>query len=519
MAYDQSNGFLYVTNGASDNISVIDSVTDTIVTSIQDSGFGGRTPTGIAYDQKNYNIYAAINGGFSYDVDVINGTSNTIVQTITAYPKPYYVMYDDLNDHIYLISQFNDLTIINGTTNTVIENLTGSEFLAPTTMALDESTGYIYVTNFDSGNVTVVNGASQQVVGWIPVGSQPNGVAYDPDNGFIYVANQNSSNVTVIDGVTDSVIGSIVVGSGPNGVGFDPANGNIYVSNSMSGTVSIISAPSLASVAVTPMNSSVVIDSSVTFKATPTCTGGSCPSGVIFSWNLTNPSMGTLGPATGNPITFTASNISGAVKLFANATLNGRTVQSSGVSIIITPSLTSISVTPATFTLYTGSTQIVVSHVTCTDGDACPAGATYSWTLTDSALGVINSSTTSSVAFTSGSKTGTVTLFVNATLNGVTKGTSVTIFVTSKGETGFLGLPGVYGYIVTGVIIAAVAAVAIAYFMRRGKGEPAETGSDTEETAATEESSEDNKEEGKAKDKAPPEQAKSGTIIESQDEK
>jgi YVTN family beta-propeller protein len=54
------------------------------------------------------------------------------------------------------------------------------------------------------------------------------------------VANEFSYNVSVINGATNTVIGTIRVGSGPVGVAFDPSNGYMYVANFKSRTISII---------------------------------------------------------------------------------------------------------------------------------------------------------------------------------------------------------------------------------------------------------------------------------------
>jgi YVTN family beta-propeller protein len=108
-------------------------------------------------------------------------------------------------------------------------------------VAYDPSNGYIYVTDFYSDTVSVINGANNTVIATIPVGSRPMGVAYDPSNGYIYVTNWNSGTVSVINGKTNIVIANITVGQGPTGIAYDPSNGYIYVANFASGTVSIIS--------------------------------------------------------------------------------------------------------------------------------------------------------------------------------------------------------------------------------------------------------------------------------------
>src|SRR5919112_1991383 len=77
----------------------------------------------------------------------------------------------------------------------------------------------------------------------IPVGKTPVGIAVDPNTNRIYVSNSNNNTVSVIDGATNRVIGDpIPVGEGPFGIAVDPNTNRIYVSNYFSdnNTVSVI---------------------------------------------------------------------------------------------------------------------------------------------------------------------------------------------------------------------------------------------------------------------------------------
>jgi YVTN family beta-propeller protein len=116
------------------------------------------------------------------------------------------------------------------------------------------------------------------------VGIEPAGVAYDPSNGYIYVTNYGSDTVSVINGATNTVIATISVGIEPAGVAYDPSNGYIYVTNYGSDTVSIISAPAQAIVTIT-----------VTF------TESGLPAGA--QWSVTF--NGITKSSTSNSITFT----------------------------------------------------------------------------------------------------------------------------------------------------------------------------------------------------------------------
>ena len=79
------------------------------------------------------------------------------------------------------------------------------------------------------------------VVATIPVGNSPFGVAINPTSGLVYVANANYITVSVIDPATNTVIATIPVGEGPSGVAINPTNGLVYVANAGSNTVSVVS--------------------------------------------------------------------------------------------------------------------------------------------------------------------------------------------------------------------------------------------------------------------------------------
>jgi YVTN family beta-propeller protein len=63
-----------------------------------------------------------------------------------------------------------------------------------------------YITNHGSGNVSVIDTATNKVTATIAVGGAPFGVAVSPDGGTVYVANTDSGNVSVIATTTNTVV-------------------------------------------------------------------------------------------------------------------------------------------------------------------------------------------------------------------------------------------------------------------------------------------------------------------------
>jgi len=109
-------------------------------------------------------------------------------------------------------------------------------------MEFDTANGNVYVANWDSSNVTVIDGATGSIVANVTVGSNPDALAIDGTAGEVYVANSGSSNVSVISGSSNTVVATIGVGRAPVALSWDGANGDVYVANSDSGNVSVIDA-------------------------------------------------------------------------------------------------------------------------------------------------------------------------------------------------------------------------------------------------------------------------------------
>ncbi|MHB8360704.1 MAG: YncE family protein, partial [Thermoplasmataceae archaeon] len=98
----------------------------------------------------------------------------------------------------------------------------------------------MYVSNYNSNNISVINSTTNLIETSIIVGSKPVGISYDPQNENMYVTNVCSNNISVINSTTNLIETSIIVGSKPVGISYDPQNANMYVTNACSNNVSVI---------------------------------------------------------------------------------------------------------------------------------------------------------------------------------------------------------------------------------------------------------------------------------------
>ena len=155
--------------------------------------------------------------GTSLFIDNSSGMEYRPFQTAVNATTPGYV--------VKTLVLFNN-TVLKGNAQT---STNGS--VSPFGIAYDPANGYLYVTDFNSSKVAVVNPVSDRVIAWTEVGENPIAVAYDPSDRNMYVANYGSGNVSVINSSTNAVIESIPAGTGPHSLAYDPGTGNMYVAN------------------------------------------------------------------------------------------------------------------------------------------------------------------------------------------------------------------------------------------------------------------------------------------------
>ena len=130
---------------------------------------------------------------------------------------------------------------------------------------------------------------ADSVTSTVTVGIQPEGIAFDPTNGYLYVANFGSGTVSVIDGSTNTVVTTVTVGNGPVWSAIDPTNGCLYVANFGSNSVSVVAPSSSTSTSSTTQTTSVsttqttsastTISTSSSTSTTPQSTASSTTSG------------------------------------------------------------------------------------------------------------------------------------------------------------------------------------------------------------------------------------------------
>lgn len=234
----QAAPFAYITNVASNDVSVVDLASNTVTATVP----VGTTPIGVAVNLAGTRVYVA-NGGTvgAYSVSVIDTATNTVIATVMLPSNPVGVAVNPAGTRVYVTLQFADaVAVIDTASNSIVASTPVS---APFGIVVSPDGAHVYVASLNNF-VAVLDPANNTVSGMITVGSGPRGIAINASGSRAYVANLISNNVSVLDTTNNTVVSTVAVGTYPYGVAVSPDGTRVYVTNNGSGDVSVIDATS-----------------------------------------------------------------------------------------------------------------------------------------------------------------------------------------------------------------------------------------------------------------------------------
>jgi uncharacterized protein (TIGR03437 family) len=225
-AYAQ--GLAYVANFGSNNVSVIDTSSNTVIATVM----VGSQPQGIAVTPDGASVYVANCGG---DVFVIDTATNKVSTKFPAGACPTGVVITPDGTRAYVtLTNANSVAAIDTSTNTVMTKIPVGD--APSGIAMAPNGSHVYVANVGAmasgSSVSVIDTASNTVADTVGLGNVGSvGVAITPDGSRVYVANALGS-VSVIDTSSNTVSDTVTVsgiGNSPVGVAITPDGTRAYV--------------------------------------------------------------------------------------------------------------------------------------------------------------------------------------------------------------------------------------------------------------------------------------------------
>ncbi|HEY4587155.1 MAG TPA: IPTL-CTERM sorting domain-containing protein [Brevundimonas sp.] len=128
-----------------------------------------------------------------------------------------------------------NISVIDTSTNTVTATITG--MVSPNDIAVSPEGARAYVTGYNTTTLYVIDTGSNAVTP-VAIPGQPTGVAVTPDGAYVYVTNR--ANVIVVDTATNTIGDTIGGLSNPSEIGLTPTGHRAYVTNPSSSVVTVI---------------------------------------------------------------------------------------------------------------------------------------------------------------------------------------------------------------------------------------------------------------------------------------
>ena len=215
----------YVTNEDSQDLSVVDTRTDSVIATIP----VGTRPRGVRVTADGKKVYVALSGS----------------------PKCPPTMPDEECEKLKADKSKDGIAEVDVAGRKVVRVLPGGS--DPETFDISEDGSTLFVSNEDAGLASIVDIASGRIRDTVKVGKEPEGVTVAPDGNTVWVTGETDHNLTIIDTKSGKVLGQVEVGKRPRSLAFTPDGKRAYVTSEVDGTVWVIDVPARKSLKVIRM--------------------------------------------------------------------------------------------------------------------------------------------------------------------------------------------------------------------------------------------------------------------------
>ncbi len=246
IAYDPANGYIYVANTGNSNVSIINPVSNTIISCIPVSHKNPICcPYSLYYDPVGESmkiVQYSSSSDYLLSFDSFSGSLSNIYPVVTG---PNAVAYDPVNKFLYVLSGCAALvSVYNSINGSLVKNIS----IAPTSRALfacyNSHYNEVLVTSGCASPPTYdlisINTTTNTVSCKVPLSTYPNGMAYDSVNNTMFIAVGNT--IDVVNLSNNTVFKTINVGAGPCGLTFSPYTDQVYAGETQGSCAIIIDA-------------------------------------------------------------------------------------------------------------------------------------------------------------------------------------------------------------------------------------------------------------------------------------
>jgi YVTN family beta-propeller protein len=236
----KTDGKLYIVNKRSSSITVFDLYQGKEITEIPIE-VEPHDPTTLTDQSKvvvtNYGTPEVL----GKSITVINAKTNKIEKTIelegsiaphgiVAFPKSNKVgVVTDIGNNLLVVDVAKGIVEKNIPTQQVVSHL----------LVLDPKKPLAYVSNINSGSVSVIDLEKEKVIKIIPCGFKTEGIDITPDGSEIWVTNNKENTISVINTTTYQITNTLPAGKESLRLKFSIDGKHCLVTNATDGTISV----------------------------------------------------------------------------------------------------------------------------------------------------------------------------------------------------------------------------------------------------------------------------------------
>lgn len=192
---------------------------------------GTGTPYDVAVYNDAVNPRVFMTGQSSQEIYVYNVATGAMAPTISLAGFPNSVAVNNSTGLVYVTMRDSDLIkVYNAVTYALVTTISGNGLDGPAGIRVNETTDKLYVCSSLNDKIYVYNATAYTYIKTINVYDNPTRIAIDEEKNLIYALHGAMGGLSVIDGSIDDSIGSISIGVAISDVMFHPEVRNIYVS-------------------------------------------------------------------------------------------------------------------------------------------------------------------------------------------------------------------------------------------------------------------------------------------------
>ncbi|KFL37059.1 hypothetical protein N788_11665 [Arenimonas donghaensis DSM 18148 = HO3-R19] len=223
---------VYVPNPGSNNVSVIDTSTNTVTATVP----VGASPYGATVSPDGAELYVTNLG--SGNVSVIDTSTNTVVATVPGFANPYFLDFTPDGSRVLVADVgSNAVYAIDTGTRTIVQTYVTAN--NPFVVQVTPDGSKAYATSGGGSPAASIDLGTGVVTSIAGTGSNGD-VAFLPDSSIAYLTNWSVGGVLLVDTGTDTVVQTIPTAANVIGASMRPDGTQLYVTNRNTGEVYII---------------------------------------------------------------------------------------------------------------------------------------------------------------------------------------------------------------------------------------------------------------------------------------